>query len=80
MVSCQKAGELVEKKAVNSLSLKERFQLRLHRRVCSICANYEKQSQLIDKAIEKLQNRKDITLNEDQKQQIINSLEKNNLS
>lgn len=53
MLSCIKATELIEKKLLFKLSFKEGVQLFFHKKVCQTCAAYEKQSILIDQAIEK---------------------------
>lgn len=50
-LSCLKATELIEKKMYFGLSRTEKIQLSAHKKMCSACKNYEKQSQLIDKAI-----------------------------
>ena len=52
MISCQKAGELIEKKIDKQISLVERFELFFHTSVCNACRTYEKQSKLIQKAID----------------------------
>ena len=48
MLSCLKTTELVEKKNFSGLSLKEKVQLSIHKRMCGACAEYEKQSKFID--------------------------------
>ncbi|MDZ4845109.1 MAG: hypothetical protein SH857_06115 [Chitinophagales bacterium] len=53
MISCKKAGELIEKKNAEKLSLPESFQLRLHSAMCDICRLYEKQSKLINNLLKK---------------------------
>ncbi len=52
-LSCLKATELIEKKIYSKLSLKEQVQLTIHKAMCDACSNYEKDSLLIDKAIQK---------------------------
>ena len=51
MLSCKKATELMEKRSLVGLSVKEKFQLRLHTSVCDGCLAYQKQSFLIDKLL-----------------------------
>jgi UDP-2,3-diacylglucosamine pyrophosphatase LpxH len=51
MLSCKKATELIEKKSVLSLSLKEKIQLYMHKSMCDACTAYEKQSEKIDELI-----------------------------
>jgi len=53
MLSCLKTTELIEKKALSSLSLKEKVQLIIHKRICGACAEYEKQSKFIDNFLKK---------------------------
>ena len=48
MLSCKKAAELIDKKSVTSLTLKEKLQLQMHNAICDGCLAYEKQSKLID--------------------------------
>ncbi len=52
-LSCLKATELIEKKINFKLSKKEEMQLKAHKMMCSACTNYEKQSKLIEKGLEK---------------------------
>lgn len=51
LLSCLKATEFIEKKIHYKLSFKEKVQLRLHTMMCKACADYEKQSELIEKVI-----------------------------
>lgn len=53
MISCKKAGQLIEKKNEGQLSLKESIQLRLHTLMCGLCRLYEEQSKLIDALLKK---------------------------
>jgi len=55
-LSCYKATELMEKRFHLNLSRKEKIQLRLHKMMCTACANYEKESILIEKGISKMGN------------------------
>ena len=48
LLSCKKASELIDKGALIKLSAKERVMLRMHTKVCSACAAYQKQSKMID--------------------------------
>ena len=47
-LSCLKATELLEKKLHFNLSLRERYQLRVHKMMCEACRRYEKQTVFID--------------------------------
>ncbi len=48
LLSCKKASELIDKRAVIKLNAKERVMLGMHIKVCSACAAYKKQSKIID--------------------------------
>lgn len=52
-LSCWKATELIEKKIYFKLSMRESMQLKAHKMMCNACTNYEKQSILIEKGLEK---------------------------
>ncbi len=77
MLSCHKATELIEKKTVFSLSPVEKVQLYMHTRVCDACRNYQQQSELLDKVIQKelesLEEEK-MSLDQDSDNQRINRL------
>ena len=47
MISCECAGQLIEKKQEMKLSLADRMKLKFHLMMCSICRTYEKQSMLL---------------------------------
>lgn len=53
LLSCKKASELIDKKAVKALSFKEKTQLRMHTSICDGCKAYQKQSKLIDELLVK---------------------------
>jgi len=48
MLSCKKASALTDKKTVIGLTWIESVQVRLHTSACAGCANYVKQTELID--------------------------------
>ncbi len=52
-LSCLKASQLIEKKIYSRLTFKEQLQLKMHKAMCEACTNYEKDSLLIDKALQK---------------------------
>ncbi len=52
-LSCDKATELVEKKLLHKLSIKEKLQLKVHMMMCDPCSTYEKQSTIIDEVLSK---------------------------
>ncbi len=49
--SCKKTTELIDIKAMTSLSFKNRVQLYLHKTMCKTCSAYEHQSKLIDSSV-----------------------------
>lgn len=53
MLSCQKATELIDKKSVAGLSVKEDLQLQMHTAICDGCKTYQKQIKLIDELLVK---------------------------
>ncbi len=59
MLSCKKAAELIDKKSVAFLTLKEKLQLQMHNAICDGCLAYEKQSKLIDEMLVKHVRNKD---------------------
>ena len=54
-LSCLKATKLIEKNFHVKLSFTEWMQLKAHKMMCDACKNYEKQSAIIEKAIENQQ-------------------------
>lgn len=77
-LSCLKATELIEKKLSFRLSAKEKIQLKAHKMMCSACRNYEKQSVLIEKAMENRQDIKEYKLDLEQfKVSLMEKLDKN---
>lgn len=51
MLSCQKATFLIEKGNGKPLSFMDKLQLSMHLKMCSKCADYQKQSVLIEKLL-----------------------------
>jgi len=54
-LSCLKATELIEKRFQIELNFKEKLQLKVHTAMCSACAKYVKQSEVLDKGLKKFQ-------------------------
>ena len=52
MLSCKKAASLIDKTAVYKLTIIEKVQLTMHKSICTGCANYQKQSVLLDKLLD----------------------------
>ncbi len=78
MLSCLKATELVEKSNIVSLSMMERFQLRIHLRMCDACKKYLKQSKALDMFTQQLisnaKGQPTLELSHEVKQEIIKKL------
>ena len=53
MLTCQKASALIDKKNLFGLTRKEKMMLKMHTAVCKYCSTYQKQSELIDHALNK---------------------------
>lgn len=52
-LTCKKSTELIEKRSLFGLKWFEKIQLMFHNMMCSACPQYEKQSALIDRIMEK---------------------------
>ncbi|MEA3443290.1 MAG: hypothetical protein U9R19_01040 [Bacteroidota bacterium] len=77
LLSCLKATELIEKKQLFKLSVIESIQLKLHKMMCDACTKYEKQSILIDKGINNLQQKGPVVIDiEKLKKRISQNLKK----
>ena len=77
--SCKKTTELIDKKFLTSLSIKERIQLYFHKSMCKTCSSYEHQSKFIDSAVSKLFQSKpkiDTKTSNERKQKIIDKINK----
>ncbi|SFC20544.1 Putative zinc-finger [Flexibacter flexilis DSM 6793] len=51
LLSCEKATQLIDRKALQPLSWRESVQLQMHLATCKGCKAYQKQSQLIDQML-----------------------------
>lgn len=79
MLSCKKASELIDKKSVVNLSMKENVMLHMHTAMCDGCKAYQKQSKILDELLKKHLQIADETqipqiINNELKQQIISKL------
>ena len=77
--SCKKTTELIDKKFLIPLSIKEKVQLYLHKSMCKTCTAYEHQSKFIDNAISKLFHSKskiNTDSSEERKRKIIEKINK----
>lgn len=52
LLTCKTASEYIEKRKNNSLTLKERMQLKVHLLICKVCRYYDEQSAIIDKLLQ----------------------------
>ncbi len=77
MISCQKAGILIEKKIAHKLNTTERMELFFHSSVCKACRNYEQQSVFIEKALSKDTNSVEHKPSADLKEKINKSIQEN---
>jgi len=80
MLSCDKATTLVEKKIDVGLTFMERLNLKFHLSMCSACKNYQEQSILIHRALQKhLEDSESISsvVSPQIKAEILNRLRKN---
>lgn len=53
MKGCQEITELIEKGNITTLSRKDRVAMRLHLMICKLCREFQKDSKILDKAIQK---------------------------
>lgn len=77
--SCKKTTELIDRKTIVPLSLKEKLQLYFHTSMCKTCKSYQHQSQFIDKAVSKLfqgESQKNSRLSKEAKQKMIDDIKK----
>lgn len=51
-LSCENATLLIEKNALNELSRPQSIQLKMHTAFCDACKQFQRQSQLINQAIQ----------------------------
>ena len=82
MLTCEKAAGLIDKKKLFGLSRKEKIMLKMHTAVCKYCSAYQKQSELIEEALQKHFhniNKKTTLLpeNKELKEKIISNLKNN---
>jgi hypothetical protein len=81
-LSCLKATQLIEKSRYFKLSWLERFRLKVHKRACKACNEYEKQSDILDKGISYItkQHNSNATVNvEELKSKIKMALDQNDI-
>jgi len=61
-LSCLKATELIEKKLLFKLSLPEKIRLTIHKIMCEACKLYEKQTRILDEAMNRHPNNDDLSV------------------
>ena len=54
MYNCRHATMLIEKKQLTKLTIREKFELKLHLAGCSVCKIFQRQSILINKQVKNL--------------------------
>lgn len=77
ILTCQEATLLIERKASEKISFRKNIQLQMHLWICKACKMYEKHSQLINKALQKIARKpkeKEAKLEEAVKQKIIEKI------
>jgi hypothetical protein len=77
--SCKKTTELIDKKCLTSLTMKERLQLYFHTSMCKTCKSYEHQSKFLDNAVSKLicgKSKINTDSSEERKRKIIEKIKK----
>jgi len=61
-LSCLKATELIEKKLLFKLSFLEKIRLTIHKMMCDACSLYEKQTRILDKAMNRHPNKDELSV------------------
>lgn len=51
VLSCRKATELIDKRSVVPLGVRESIQLKVHKTICDACRVYESQSKKMDEIL-----------------------------
>ena len=76
MINCEQATYLIDKEQYNSLSVKEKFDLKFHLMTCKYCRLYKVESRLInDKLTQVFKfDEVELKLSNDQKQKMIDKL------
>ena len=78
-LSCLKATELIEKKLDFKLSMSDRIRLKMHKMMCDACDLYEKQSNILDKALDNSLKNEEIAIDLNNfKKEIISKIEESN--
>ena len=54
MITCKQATEWIDTKDYSKLSLKQRFDLKIHLLLCKLCNDYAKKSKVIDIVLSKI--------------------------
>jgi len=65
-LSCLKATDLINKKSDTPLNCIENLQLKAHKSMCKACRNYEKQTTLIDTALNATLNKEGLSVDVDE--------------
>ena len=70
--NCRKATFLIEKQQLSNITLKEKFELKIHLAGCSVCKIFQQQSILINKMVGKhfADQYRDIVLDKDFKDKL----------
>ncbi|NLR92177.1 hypothetical protein [Flammeovirga agarivorans] len=79
MITCKKAAALIDKKAEVKLSFMDNLKLSIHTALCKTCKLYEKMTLRFDASMSLFYKKNEdvkITLSDEKKEKIINSLKK----
>lgn len=76
-LSCLRATELINKKSDSPLSCVQNLQLKAHKSMCKACSNYEKQTYILDNALQVSLNKEGLKVNVDALKESIQAKIKN---
>lgn len=76
MISCKEATNFISQKEEGKLSLRQRWKLWQHLAVCTFCRLFNKQNNIFIKSAPHLHEHTHATLTEEQKQSLVEALEK----
>ena len=77
-ITCKKAVDYISKKEEGKISALQTLKLWKHMAICSLCARFYKQSELINSSLKKYVEDDAVKLSQTDKNKIIKALEKEN--
>ncbi|MGN6490597.1 MAG: hypothetical protein ACTHLE_01275 [Agriterribacter sp.] len=75
-ITCKEAVDYISKKEEKKLSVLQRLQLMRHLAICSLCRLFAKQNKTITEALSKTHHEQEHHLTPEEKERIINAMEK----